>query len=262
MAKTDTSTTVSSTPSSRSGMPKVMRGWPVMASMPTTPSARPMNRDTKPRTREAPITTATEVNASTVRAKKSAGLSKKASSATTGAANVSARVAMVPATKEPMAAVASAAAPRPERAILLPSSAVIMEPASPGVLIRMDVVDPPYMAPYSTPANMMKADTGPTDTVTGSSKAMVSAGPMPGNMPMAVPSIDPIRAHSKLVGVSATSKPCSNSPSVSITSPPKEESRPDQAPASQITANPGRPARSQRSGRTPGAANQTHAPPA
>jgi hypothetical protein len=54
---------------------------------------------------------------------------------------------MVPAMKEPMAAVASACAPRPLRAIALPSNAVIIAPASPGVLSRMEAVDPPYCAP-------------------------------------------------------------------------------------------------------------------
>lgn len=52
-----------------------------------------------------------------------------------------------PATKEPMADVANAAAPRPFRAILLPSMVVTSEPVSPGVLIRMAVVELPYMAP-------------------------------------------------------------------------------------------------------------------
>jgi hypothetical protein len=68
-------------------------------------------------------------------------------SATTGAAADSATVPIVPATKLPSAAVASAAAPRPARAILLPSSAVATEALSPGVLSRMEVVDPPYMPP-------------------------------------------------------------------------------------------------------------------
>ena len=54
---------------------------------------------------------------------------------------------MVPATKEPMAEVASAGPPRPALAILLPSSAVAMEALSPGVLIRIAVVEPPYMPP-------------------------------------------------------------------------------------------------------------------
>ena len=54
---------------------------------------------------------------------------------------------MVPATNEPIAAVASACAPRPLRAIMLPSMAVTIEPDSPGVLSRIEVVEPPYMAP-------------------------------------------------------------------------------------------------------------------
>ena len=54
---------------------------------------------------------------------------------------------MVPATKDPIAAVASAWAARPAFAILLPSIAVITEEDSPGVFKRIDVVDPPYMPP-------------------------------------------------------------------------------------------------------------------
>ena len=54
---------------------------------------------------------------------------------------------MVPATNEPIAAVASAAPARPFLAILLPSMAVTMEPDSPGVLSRIEVVEPPYIAP-------------------------------------------------------------------------------------------------------------------
>src|SRR3546814_19270351 len=106
---------------------------------------------------------------------------------------------MVPAINEQIASVASATAPRHARAILLPTGAVIIDPASPGVLIKMDVVDPPYMAPYNTPANIIKADTGPTDTVTGNSNAIVNAGHMPGRMPIAVPNHDPIRAHIRLM---------------------------------------------------------------
>jgi hypothetical protein len=54
---------------------------------------------------------------------------------------------MVPATKEPIAAVASAWAARPDLAILLPSMAVTTEDDSPGVLSRIEVVDPPYIPP-------------------------------------------------------------------------------------------------------------------
>jgi len=54
---------------------------------------------------------------------------------------------MVPAMKEPIAAVARACAARPALAILLPSRAVMTEDDSPGVLRRIEVVDPPYMPP-------------------------------------------------------------------------------------------------------------------
>ena len=54
---------------------------------------------------------------------------------------------MVPAMKDPMAAVASAWDARPARAIRLPSSAVITDADSPGVLSRIAVVEPPYMPP-------------------------------------------------------------------------------------------------------------------
>jgi len=53
----------------------------------------------------------------------------------------------VPATNEPIAAVASAGFARPRLAISNPSIAVATEPDSPGVLSRIDVVDPPYMPP-------------------------------------------------------------------------------------------------------------------
>jgi hypothetical protein len=64
-----------------------------------------------------------------------------------GANSASAKVASVPATNDPMAAVASAAAPRPRFAMRLPSIAVTTEEFSPGVLSRIDVVELPYMAP-------------------------------------------------------------------------------------------------------------------
>ncbi|MNC80976.1 hypothetical protein D3C75_1339580 [compost metagenome] len=64
-----------------------------------------------------------------------------------GANSVSKTVAMVPATNEPIAAVASAGPARPLRAIRLPSRAVTMEDDSPGVLSRIEVVEPPNCAP-------------------------------------------------------------------------------------------------------------------
>jgi hypothetical protein len=54
---------------------------------------------------------------------------------------------MMPPTKCPIAAVASACAPRPDFAIGLPSIAATTAALSPGVLSRIDVVEPPNMAP-------------------------------------------------------------------------------------------------------------------
>ena len=89
----------------------------------------------------------TVTKASTISAKYSRGPKVRASLTTVGATKASSSVAISPATKDPMAAVASAGPPRPARAILLPSSAVTMEALSPGVFSRIDVVEPPYMPP-------------------------------------------------------------------------------------------------------------------
>ena len=94
-----------------------------------------------------PSTALTVQKASTISRKYSGGPSLTACTATKGANSVTPTVAMVPATNEPIAAVASAAPARPCLAILLPSSAVTIDPASPGVLSRMEVVEPPYIAP-------------------------------------------------------------------------------------------------------------------
>ena len=96
-----------------------------------------------PRNTELPSTAETATNDRIIRLKYSAGPKASAASTTSGAKNVRATVPMVPATKLPMAAVASAGPARPRRAILLPSSAVTTEADSPGVLSRMEVVEPP-----------------------------------------------------------------------------------------------------------------------
>ena len=96
-----------------------------------------------PRSTELPSTAETATSDRIIRLKYSAGPKANAASTTQGATKVRARVPMVPATKLPMAAVARAGPARPRRAILLPSSAVTTEDDSPGVLSRMDVVEPP-----------------------------------------------------------------------------------------------------------------------
>src|SRR3712207_1623783 len=77
---------------------------------------------------------------------------------------------------------------------------------------------------------MMRALAGSSLKVTGSSSATVSAGPMPGSTPTAVPMVTPTKAHSRLAGVSASPKPCSSEPSWSTSEPPRSDgqSQPDQ----------------------------------
>ena len=61
--------------------------------------------------------------------------------------NATSSVPIVPAMNDPIAAVARACAARPFFAILLPSMAVITDADSPGVLSRIEVVEPPYIPP-------------------------------------------------------------------------------------------------------------------
>src|SRR5512141_470803 len=66
------------------------------------------------------------------------------------------------------------------------------------------------------PANMISAPVGSILVVSGSSIATVSAGPTPGSTPMAVPSVTPMKPHSRLIGVSATPKPVTSACTVSV----------------------------------------------
>ena len=84
---------------------------------------------------------------STTSEKYSAEPKLSAARASGGAASGSTSVATVPATKEPIAATASACPARRARAIWCPSMAVTAEDDSPGRLRRMAVVEPPYCAP-------------------------------------------------------------------------------------------------------------------
>lgn len=126
---------------------EVSRDWPLTASMPTNPMVRPMNGEMKPRSREAPSTAVTAMKANSMTAKYSGAPSEMAKRVTTGAKRARPRVPMVPATKEPSAAVANAWAARPDLAIRLPSMAVTTDDDSPGVFNRIEVVEPPYMPP-------------------------------------------------------------------------------------------------------------------
>src|SRR5262245_54363500 len=69
------------------------------------------------------------------------------------------------------------------------------------------------------PANRMKAEVGSTLNVMGRRSAMVSAGPSPGNTPIAVPSVVPTRHQSRFCGVRATAKPFMSWEKTSMSAP-------------------------------------------
>jgi hypothetical protein len=100
-----------------------------------------------PRSLDAPKTAVTSTSASSMIAKYDGAPILTACSARAGVKKATSRVPMVPAMNDPIAAVANACAARPFLAILLPSIAVITEADSPGVLRRIEVVEPPNMPP-------------------------------------------------------------------------------------------------------------------
>ena len=101
----------------------------------------------KPRSHDAPSTLVTITMVRTMSAKYDGAPISLATDASAGAKKTTSIVPMVPAMKDPMAAVARACEALPALAIRLPSSAVITDADSPGVLSRIAVVEPPYMPP-------------------------------------------------------------------------------------------------------------------
>src|SRR5262245_11606383 len=67
------------------------------------------------------------------------------------------------------------------------------------------------------PPNMMKALIGSSENVAGRSTATVSAGPMPGSTPTAVPSVTPSSAQNRCESVSALAKPLPRACNVPVT---------------------------------------------
>src|SRR5262245_66359981 len=57
------------------------------------------------------------------------------------------------------------------------------------------------------PDSMISPPTGSSLKVSGSSMAMVAMGPMPGSTPISVPTMAPMKANPRLIGVSATENP-------------------------------------------------------
>ena len=82
-----------------------------------------------------------------IRAKYSGGPKRSAKSAIGPPASVNSNKPKVPAMKEPNAAMPNAGPARPCSAIWCPSMHVTTEAPSPGILTRMEVVEPPYIEP-------------------------------------------------------------------------------------------------------------------
>ncbi|MHC2890938.1 hypothetical protein ACVIU4_002092 [Bradyrhizobium barranii subsp. barranii] len=134
-------------PSASSGMLKAMREAPVSMSEPTIESSRPNTIIAIAFSTEPLASTTAKIRPSTISEKYSAGPNASASFVSGAPRTAIKTVATQPAKNEPIAAIASAGPARPCLAIWWPSMAVTTDVASPGMLTRIDVVEPPYWAP-------------------------------------------------------------------------------------------------------------------
>src|SRR5262245_19003177 len=82
-----------------------------------------------------------------MREKYSGGPKLNATLARDGARNVRTTILSIPARQDRKAEIPRAGPPRPGRDIAWPSRQVTTDAASPGILTRMEVVEPPYIAP-------------------------------------------------------------------------------------------------------------------
>ena len=150
------------------------------------------------------------MKASTMMAKKSAG--DRSATAQLGdrraPAAPAAGCAMVPATNEPIAAVASAWAARPALGHLVALDGGDDRRALAGG-VEQDRRRRPAVHAAVVDAGEHDAARWSTSRpqVSGRSSAIVMAGPMPGSTPIAVPSRTPMKAYSRFIGVSAVPKP-------------------------------------------------------
>ena len=131
-------------PSKNSGTPKVYRAVPVSTSVPARPKRRPTKIIAIALISEPRANTTAESRPSTINEKYSTDVNFWENAARIGANPVMTKVPTQPAKKEPSAETASAGPARPCRAIWWPSRQVTIDDTSPGMLTRMDVVEPPY----------------------------------------------------------------------------------------------------------------------
>jgi hypothetical protein len=118
-----------------------------MASMPIPPRISPTMAIISAFTMDPLLRYVRTVMPTIIMEKYSGGPNCKATPDKRGPIIVKAITPNVPAMKEPKAAIPKAGPALPFRAILCPSIQVTTDAASPGMFTRMEVVDPPYMAP-------------------------------------------------------------------------------------------------------------------
>ena len=140
-------TTTKPMPSDSSGMPQVMRSAPVSRSEPIIDSSRPVRIMVSALSTEPLASTTAKIRPRHISEKYSAGPNSSARLVSGAPSAATSTVATQPAKNEPMAAMASAGPARPCLAISWPSRQVTTDDDSPGMLTRIDVVEPPYCAP-------------------------------------------------------------------------------------------------------------------
>ena len=128
-------------------MPNAKRGAPRTGSMPIIETSSPSTVIINAAASERPARPLTRQSPSSISAKNSGGPNLSASLASGAAMSASAIDATSPPMNDPIAAMPSAVPPRPCLAIWWPSRQVITDAASPGTLMRTDVIVPPYIAP-------------------------------------------------------------------------------------------------------------------
>src|SRR5262249_48920153 len=114
---------------------------------PTRPRSKPSTTIATALTSDPRARTTAATKPHTISEKYSAGPNCKATAASGGAASAISNVEAQPAKNEPSAAMPSAGPAGPGRGVWCPSMVVTTEDASPGMLTRMAVVEPPYWAP-------------------------------------------------------------------------------------------------------------------
>ncbi len=144
---TPMATTTKPMPSDNSGISKAMRDWPVSMSEPTIDINSPISTMASALRMDPLASTTAKHRPSTISEKYSAGPNSSAIEVSGAPSAATSTVETQPAKNDPIAAMESAGPARPWRAIWWPSSVVTTEDASPGILMRIEVVEPPYCAP-------------------------------------------------------------------------------------------------------------------